>query len=244
MDTQALMDKACPAIGLIGSAFYFIPETAEMGKELGLGGMEFYVCGRGGQLGDCEGETVAAAFGYFSPALIKSVWDAGTAKVPARTCGTAHMRAAAELGRRKFGSIPGLDAFVAALDKVNAAADPSGLALYAAISTEPLPADAAGRAMQLIAVLREFRGSAHLVALRAVGLTDTVAHAAKRDDMWERFGHKPEDKPVIDDAVRAKLDEAERITDAICAPAYAVLNDAEQAALLAGLEAVGEALKG
>ena len=238
------MDKACPAIGLMGSAFYFIPETAEIGKQLGLGGMEFYVCGRGGQMGDCDGETVAAAFGYFSPALIKSVWDAGTAKVPARKCGTAHMHAAAELGRRKFASIPNIESFAAALDKVNSAADPAGLALYAAISTEPLPDDAPGRAMQLIAVLREFRGSAHLVALRAVGLNDTVAHAAKRDDMWERFGHKAEDKPVIDDSVRSLLADAERITDAICAPAYGVLDDAEQDALIAGLEAAGAALNG
>lgn len=238
------MDKACPAIGLIGSAFYFIPETAEMGKQLGLGGMEFYVCGRGGQMGDTTGRAVAAAFGYFNPALITSVWDAGIAKVPARKCGTAHMEAAANLGRAKFASIPGLDAFVAAMEKVHAAADPAALTLWAAISSEPLAADAPGRAMQLIAHLREFRGSAHLLALKSVGQCDFVAHAAKRPDMWERFGHKAEDMPVIDDAVHVKMAEAERLTDSICAPAYAVLDESEQTALLAGLAAAGDALKG
>lgn len=242
MNNKELLDAVCPTIGALGSAFYFIPETGALGKELGLGGMEFYVQGRGGSMGNTDSAAVAAAFGYFSPALIKSVWDAACEKCDPRTAGTAHLQAAANLGRAKFASLANLDAFVAAMDKVNNAANPEGLGLYAAMRTEVLAADAAGRAMQLIAILREFRGSAHLVALRAAGLDGKIAHASKRPDMWKQFGYSEEEKPTIDDAILAKMAEAERLTDAIVESAYASLNDAERAALVAGINAAKEAL--
>ena len=50
--------------------------------------------------------------------------------------------------------------------------------------------------------------------------------------------------PTLTDADRAKLDQAEKITDAIVEPAYAVLSDAERSALLDGLKAVQTALAG
>lgn len=243
MDTKTLLDSACPLIGELGSAFYFIPETGAVGKELGLGGMEFYVLGRGGSMGDCDGRAIAAAFGYFNPDFLAKVWGDAAAKCPPRKAGSAHLECAANLGRAKFGSLAGLDGLVAALDKVRAAADPDGLGLYAAMATEPLASDAPGRAMQLIALLREFRGSAHLVALRTVGLASPVAHAAKRPDMWKAFGYPEESKPEITAEVTAKLAEAEAITDRIVEPAYAVLTDAERDALVAGMRAVKDALK-
>ncbi|MBM3718575.1 MAG: hypothetical protein FJW53_06345 [Actinobacteria bacterium] len=243
MDTKTLLDSACPLIGELGSAFYFIPETGAVGKELGLGGMEFYVLGRGGSMGDCDGRAVAAAFGYFNPDFLVKVWGDAAAKCPPRKAGSAHLECAANLGRAKFASLDGLDGLVAALDKVREATDPDGLSLYAAMTTEPLAPDAPGRAMQLIALLREFRGSAHLVALRTVGLPSPVAHAAKRPDMWKVFGYPEESKPEITAEITAKLAEAEVITDRIVEPAYAVLSDPEREALVAGMRAAKDALK-
>jgi len=243
MDTKTLLDSVCPLIGELGSAFYFIPETGAVGKELGLGGMEFYVLGRGGSMGDCDGRAIAAAFGYFNPDFLAKVWGDAAAKCPPRKAGSTHLECAANLGRAKFGSLAGLDGLVAALDKVRAAADPDGLGLYAAMATEPLASDAPGRAMQLIALLREYRGSAHLVALRTVGLASPVAHAAKRPDMWKAFGYPEESKPEITAEVTAKLAEAEAITDRIVEPAYAVLTDSERDALVAGMLAAKDALK-
>lgn len=244
MNNKELLDAVCPTIAVVGAAYYFTPETLAVGKELGLGGMEFYVQGRGGQLGNTDGLAVAAAFGYFSPALIKSVWDAACAKCEPRRAGTAHLEAAAQHGRAKLAGLPGLEAFVAAMDKVNNAADPEGLGLYAAIRTEELATDAPGRAMQLLAVLREFRGSAHLVALRASGVPGKVAHASKRPDMWKQFGYPEDEMPVIDDAVKARLRQAEDLTDALVEPAYGVLSDTERAALVAGVQAAKDALAG
>jgi hypothetical protein len=242
MNNQELLDAACPLIGDLGAAFYFIPETLAVGKSMGLGGMEFYVQGRAGQMGNTEPEAVAAAFGYFKPALLKSVLDAANAKSEPRVTGAAFMNACSTLSRAKLSGLANLDAFVAVLEKVNSAADGDGLALYAAINSEKLADDAAGRALQLIAILREYRGSAHLVALRAAGLDSKTAHYMKRPDMWKQFGYTEEEAPVITDAITKAREEAERITDLIVEPAYAVLSDAERTVLVDGLKAVKAAL--
>lgn len=242
MTNQELLNAACPLIGDLGAAFYFIPETMAAGKEIGLGGMEFYVQGRAGQMGSTHPDAVSAAFGYFKPALLKSVLDAARAKVDPLAAGSAHLTACANLGRAKLANLPQLNELVAILDKVNNAADPDGLALYAAIRSEQLVDDAPGRLMQLIAILREFRGSAHLIALRAAGVPSPTAHAIKRPDMWKQFGYSEEEMPKITDDIRKAMDKAEEITDRIVEPAYAVLSDAERTALVDGLLAVKTAL--
>jgi hypothetical protein len=60
--------------------------------------------------------------------------------------------------------------------------------------------------------------------------------------MWKTFGYSEDEMPVIDDAFLAQMAKAEEITDAIVEPAYAVLTDAERAALVAGVKAAKEAL--
>ena len=242
MTNQELLSSASPLIGDLGAAFYFIPETAATGKELGLKGMEFYVLGRGGTLGNCEGRVAAAAFGYFKPSMLAGIWDEARAKVDPRAAGRAHLACCANLGRAKLQGAPGLHAFVAAAEKVNDAADPDGMGLYSAISSEPLPDDAEGRAMQLIALLREYRGSAHLAALRAAGIDTKTAHHAKRPDMAALFGWTEDEAPIITDDVIARMKEAETMTDRIVEPAFAVLSDAERTALVEGLHAVRAAL--
>ena len=242
MNNQELLDAACPTINVFGAAYYFTPETLQAGKNINLGGMEFYVQGRAGQMGNCDPDAVSAAFGYFKPALLKSILEAARAKVEPRVAGAAHLEACAALGRAKLASLPQLEAFVAVLEKVNDAADPDSLALYAAIRTETLASDAPGRAMQLIAILREFRGSAHLVALRAVGIKSSTAHFIKRPDMWKQFGYTEDEAPEVTDVELQKMAEAEKLTDALVEPAYAVLTQDERKVLIDGLEAVKAAL--
>jgi len=106
----------------------------------------------------------------------------------------------------------------------------------------PLAEDTPARAMQLAASLREFRGSAHLIAIRAVGLTSKQAHYVKRPNDVKGFGWGEDEAPVVDDQVRALMVQAEHLTDALCIPAYAVLNDAERKALVAGVKAFEAAL--
>ena len=242
MTNEELVNAVCPILNDNGWKYYFTPNAIEVSKSMGLKGMEFYVAGRGGCMGDCEGSVVAAAFGYFNPVIINAAWSLATAKQPARVIGDAHYEVAAQLGREKLTDMPGLNEFTAAMEKVFNAADPDGFALFAAFKSMPLAQDTPGRAMQLAASLREFRGSAHLIAIRAVGLTSKQAHYVKRPNDVKGFGWGEDDAPLVDDAVRALMVEAEKLTDALCIPAYSVLNEAERKALVDGTKAFEAAL--
>jgi hypothetical protein len=242
MNNEELVKEVCPIFSSTGWAHYFVPETQAKGAEFGLDGLQFYVIGRGGPLGDCEGSAVASAFGYFKPSLIATAWDAARAKVAPRTAGKAHLECCANLGRAKLSEVPHLAEFVHAADAVNDASDTDGLTLYAAVKAEPLVTDIPGRAMQLVTILREFRGSAHLVAIRAVGLDSKTAHFVKRPADIKMFGWNASDAPEIDQAVNQKMSEAESLTDRLVAPAYSVLDDAGRANLLAGALAIKSAL--
>ena len=242
MTNEELIKTVCPILNDNGWKYYFTPNAIEVGKSMGLKGMEFYVAGRGGCMGDCAGTVVAAAFGYFNPIIINAAWSLATAKHPARVIGDAHYEVAAHLGREKLANMPGLNEFTAAMEKVFIAADPDGLALFAAYKSMPLAEDTPARAMQLAVSLREFRGSAHLIAIRAVGLTSKQAHYVKRPNDMKNFGWGEDDTPLVDDQVRALMVQAENLTDALCIPAYAVLNDAERKALVAGVKAFEAAL--
>ncbi len=226
-------------MGDIGAAFYFDKATLAKGKELGLDGFRFYVLGRGGVLGNVEPAVVQSAFGYFNAGLINKIWTSAADILAPRDAGRAYVECCAELGRAKLAAVEGLDAFNAAAETVVRAANPAGLALFAGLAAEPMPDDAPGRAAHLAAVLRELRGSAHLVALLATGLKPEVAHAMKRPDMIAGFGWDPAPEIGPDDP--GKVDAAEGLTDTLLVPAYSALDDAGAQALIAGTEAIAAA---
>jgi hypothetical protein len=242
MNPEEFVAVACPKISEMGWAFYFAPDTVARAEELGLDAVGFYVLGRGGVLGDVDSTVIASAFGYFNPTLVASMWDAARQILTPRHAGRAYMECCAHFGRKTFADVKGLDAFCQAAGAVNDAADPVGLALYAGISTEPLVDDTAGRAMQLVTVLREFRGSAHLIALRSSGLDAKTAHHIRRPADAAMFGWSEEDAPTITAEDRTTWAIAEQLTDRIVLPAYAVLDEAGREALVSGLVAMESAL--
>lgn len=244
MNDQELVATACPIINDTGWAFYFTPATGERGAALGLDAYQFYAMGRGGVLGDVEPAVVSAAFGYFNPGLVAALWTAGKAIVEPRVAGTAFMAASGDHGRLQLSGVDGLAGFVAAAEKVLAATDVDGFSLFAAVAAEPRAGDLPARAMQLLTVLREYRGSAHLVAVRASGIDTKTAHFAKRPDDIAMFGWTAADAPVVDEAVHAAMARAEALTDALVTPAYSVLDATERAEFVSVLTAIQAALVG
>jgi hypothetical protein len=242
MTPEATVAGACPKIGDLGWAFYFVPETLARGAELGLGGLRFYIIGRGGVLGDVEASVIHSAFGYFEPSLVEKLWNSAKEKVAPRIAARAFMECCAEFGRSRLAAVADLESFCAAAGAVNDAVDPVGLALYSGVVSEPLAADLPARAMQLVTVLREFRGSAHLIAIRAAGLDAKTAHFMRRPADIEMFGWTEADAPVITDADVAKLAAADELTDRLVLPAYSVLDDAGRDALMSGLDRIAAAL--
>ena len=230
MTDEELLAAACPIIKDAGWAFYFAPATTARGAELGLDPFQFYALGRGGVLGDVEPAVVSSAFGYFNPSMVAGLWNAAKAICPPRVAGAAYMQCSAEHGRSKLSAVEGLASFVVAAEKVLAATSLDALPLFAGVAAEPAATD--------------LPGSAHLVAVRAVGLDTKTAHFAKRPADIAMFGWSADDAPVIDDAVHAQMDAAEELTDRLVLPAFAVLDDADRAALVEGLQRIQSALAG
>jgi len=236
MQPRDIVQAIAAKTGDIGGSFYFHPDTLARGKELGVDGFRFYFIGRGGVLGDVEPDVVLSAFGYFHPALLTKLWNTAKERVAPRDAARAYLECCHALGRKRYAAVEGLDEYNAAAAKVIAAVDPSAMPLFAGVRGEPTPDDAPALAAHHVMVLRELRGSAHLVAIRAVGLTTDVAHAIKRPDDLKSFGY--EAAPPITDDDRARHTDAERITDDILAVPFAALDDEEAAALIAGTDAL------
>ena len=245
METIDLVRTVSPPIAALGSRFYFDPGTLERGKEAGLDGFRLYFLGRGGVLGDVEAAVVYSAFGYFNIGLASKIWNSAREVMPAREAGALYMECAGAFGATKLDSIEGvdgLDAFNAAADKVIAAGlvNCAGQALFAATAAEPRSDDTAARAFQNVAILRELRGSLHLVAVVASGLSPEMAHRVRRPDDVEMFGWT--DDVTVAGSDHALWEAAEALTDDLLVPAYGVLDDAEAAALANGVSAIEAAL--
>jgi hypothetical protein len=221
----------------VGSSFYFVPETIERGKAIGLDGFRFYFLGRGGVLGDVESGVVQSAFGYFNPSLLDRMWTSARKIVPPRDAGRLYLACAHEHGRRRFGEIEGLDAYVDAAARVISAADGGAMALFAGMRAEPVPDDAPAAAIHQAVVMREMRGSIHLAAISAVGLSTKVAHAISRPNDVDLFGWK-DDPPVVTDDARALHARAEQMTGEALVPAFSTLSGAQAHALVAGAAAM------
>ncbi len=232
--------RATEPLGSIGAAFYFHPDTVASGKAAGLDGFRFYVLGRGGVLGDVEPGVVHAAFGYFHTGLIDKIWNSAKERVAPREAARLYHAAAHALGRAKFAGIEGLDGFVEAATSIIAAVEGASLPLFAGVRAEPVPDDAPAAAMHQAMVLRELRGSVHLLALTACGVPTPVAHAIKRPGDVAMFGY--DEAPEVTDDDRANWHRAEELTDELLMPAYTALSEAQAHALVNGTGAMAHAL--
>jgi hypothetical protein len=227
--------------GDIGASFYFVPETVARGKELGLDGYRFYFLGRGGVLGDVDAAVIHSAFGYFHPAVIARMWNSARKRMEPHYAAQAFIECGHAYGRRVFGEIDGLDAYVDSATQVIGAIDGGAMALFAGVRAEPVPDDAPAAAIHQAMVLREMRGSAHLAAITAVGLPTSIAHAIKRPEDVELFGWGDE-PPIVTDTSVLLHARAEELTDEALAGAFATLSDDQAAALIAGTDAMHSAI--
>ena len=226
--------------GAAGSAFYFHPDTVAHGKTIGLDGFRFYFLGRGGVLGDVPAEVVVSAFGYFEPSLVAKMWNSARTRVAPADAAREYLACNAALARARLADVDGLDAYADAAAQVVAAVDVGALPLFAGVLAQPVPDDAPARALHHTVLLRELRGSVHLVAVAACGLPTHVAHAIKRPGDVATFGWA--EPPAVTEDHRAAHARAEELTTDLLVPAYDVLDDAARRALVDGAAAIQAAL--
>ena len=234
MTGRDLAAAAKPVVLALGGGWMISPEAKAAGKDGGYRGWQLYLAGRAGVLGPASADVVTAALGFLAPALVRDAWPAGLAVAPLEDTVRRYTEVCRDWGRRVLAELADDDAARLAelLARVVHAADAAGLPLFAAWRTQPLPDDGAGRVAQLLHVLREHRGGAHLAAVRTVGLSPLEAVLAGGGQGNATFFGWAEPFPEVGPAVRDRHARAEALTDEIVAPAYAVLDDGEAAELV------------
>ena len=213
--------------------------TYARGAEIGFGGLDFYVLGRGGALGDTHAGVVAAAFVFWNPTQVAAMWESGRAVLSPDASAAEWVTLCAAYGEAHLPDLDGLDRFNELAGRLVENASPSGAPLFAGWRSQEAPgADRPkARAMFLVNALRELRGALHGGAVLAAGLTGQEALAFRAPQMAGVFGWDPEALPDAA-AVKERWKIAEAGTDAAFGLALATLDDAERAEFVELVNAV------
>lgn len=219
----------------VGALYYFDPTVLTWAKGEGVDGFRMYFLGRGGVLGNVEAPVIQSAFGYFEPGLVDKIWNSARERMDPGRAARHCLDLAYDIGRNKFDGLE-LGEFNAAADALMGGVELAGLTLFSGYAAAAAPADVLGRAMHHAIVLRELRGSAHLLAVVAAGLTPREAHAVQRPDDSQMFGWSEDFTPSAGAAER--LGEAEAMTNRLMVSQMAHLTDAQCVALETGAAAL------
>ena len=143
--------------------------TNERLAQLGLDFLTSYVGGRGASLGDPAGAVVAAAFAWFEPGLVATLWEAARNAVPPDRLAQARDEATvASLREVLAGEDPAEVASL--LADAAEAADGMGRPLFSGRRADGRPRDAVHCLWWACGLVREHRGDSHVAAAAAAGL--------------------------------------------------------------------------
>lgn len=229
-----LARRTAKAIVDLPSNFMLDRATYEYGKSIGYDGLDFYVCGRGGVLGDVDAGVVSACFVFFNPVMIRQRWQRGVSVRPAEGAACEFAGCLYRWSEAHLGSGIDYDTLAGLLGRVVEGASSAGAPLFAGWRTLPPPEPAPLLAMHHLNALRELRGALHGGAVLAVGLDPLVALLVKTPFMAGVFGWE-EPYPDIELA-REAWAEAEAATDRALGHAFCCLSKAEQGTLAELLE--------
>jgi hypothetical protein len=213
----ALVRSTSTPIHDLGTAIYLSPDVMGWAGEWGWSNpFAFYFAGRGAMLGDVNDKVVHSAFGWFEPGAVKAMYDEGIAVAGAAAVAARMTEAHALWGRKHLANVEGLDDFVAVAEELVDGLEGSGMPLFVGWRAAPRADDAAGRTAQLLQILREWRGGAHLVATTAVGLSPLEAILTNEGAGQAKFFGWAEPFPDVE-AITHKHAEAEEMTDQLMA---------------------------
>lgn len=242
VNTIALEESVAGPIQNIGMAFYFDPATAAAATPLGLNVFEFYGLGRGGVLGDVSVEQVQAAFWFFHERAIASLFR--TDKAQASAVAVAYLEAAHRFAEANFGGLnPGVLGALTSAARAVIDAVPSGrYALFDGYRRFAVPAAPASAAYQAIVILRELRGGVHIDSTRELGVAPNEACFITNETIFKLHGYPESDAPVRTPELEDKMARAEAATTETMAGYLEVLDEAQRAALVAGVTAMADRL--
>lgn len=175
MTPEQVAAASKPLVLELGQTFSRCPATLRRARLLGISGWAFYITGRAGALGDVRAETVAAAIGFIAPDAVADGWDAARTVRPL-VVAEANLAECCRWGVQHLGDAPEVVRLAGLLERAVEAADGSGMPLFAAWRAMPVPDRSPGaRAAVALLLLREHFTGAHLLAVRAAGMTPLEA---------------------------------------------------------------------
>jgi len=236
VNSAELAEALKPAVSALPSNFMLDGATYAKGAELGFEGMDFYVGGRGGVLGDVPADVVAATFVYFEPDGIRDGWDRSGTVMAREQAAAEFATCAHEWARTHLADGPDYRRAADLLDRVVQGASPAGAPLFAAWRSIDEPTDDKALVLHRLNGLRELRGGLHAGAILAAGFQPLEAVMLSTPYMAGIFGW-PEPHPDSS-VMQIAWDGAEEATNVAFGRALEVLDEAERAELLALCEAI------
>ena len=243
LTAQEAINQVAPIIGDLGSKFMLDKATMDAATEAGYGHpFALYFLGRGGVLGDVDADVIVAAFAFFEPGMVRTMWDMARQTADVDAAVKQYAGLCAKYGETHLGAIKGLEQFNELAEKVIDSVDVSGLSLFAGWRKVARPSNPAARAYQNIHVMREWRGSAHICAVAAAGVTPQQAiitgapNAEAGVATAQAFGWAGD---CGDLSHLAKTREAiEQATTAMQVPAFSALSGSELAEFVELVQAI------
>ncbi|MGK5738313.1 SCO6745 family protein [Micromonospora sp. URMC 103] len=233
MTPEQVAAASKPLVLDLGEAYGRCPVTLRRARLLGISGWAFYVSGRAGALGDVRAETVAAALGFLSPDAVADGWDGAARTVRPFEVAAASLAECCRWGAQHLDDAPRVDRLALLVERAVAAADASGMPLFAAWRAMLVPGRTPGaRAAAALRQLREHFTAAYLLAVRASGMTPLEAVlAGPEGEAGAMACGWPPPYPPVGPLVRRRL-WAEAVTDRLAAPAFAALGPVDGAELV------------
>jgi hypothetical protein len=221
--------RTAEGIVTLGTAFMMDGDTYTRGAELGFTGLDFYIVGRGGVLGDVDADIVVACFGYFEPTMIRTNWEAGTKVLGPRRAAEEFAACGHRFAERRFPDDLDVTRLADLAGRVVESASAAGAPLFAGWRRLPVAGAPKARALHHLNALRELRGGLHIGAVRAAGLRPLDAVLVKAPVMAGLYGW-PEPYDDVS-ALGDTWQHAEDGTNRAMADAFSVLDARERAEL-------------
>lgn len=228
MDATATATATATAVSTIGGRFMLDGATYKRGAELGFQGIDFYVAGRGGVLGDVDADVVAAAFTFFEPAAVRTLWEQGRAAMAPAAAAREFAACAAswadvhvpdDLDAARLAQLAG---------RVVAGARPACAVVFAGWRALPVPTSPKATAVHQMNALRELRNGLHGAAVVSAGLTPIQALSVRSPQMVAMFGWA---EAVDTDGLLPVWEAAEQNTNRAMAHAFDALDAGERVEL-------------
>jgi len=222
MSTASIAERTASAVNGLSSGFMLDAATYAVGAEAGFDGMDFYGAGRAGVLGEVTAEQVTACLVFFSPEVVRNVWEGSRDVMPRSAAAELFAGCLVTWADAHLGDDVDWARLAELADRIAAAASVSGAPVFAGWRALPVPGEPKAAALHHMNALRELRAARHGAAVIAVGL-DVGDAVRLKSPMAAVFGWEGEVGPDVP----RLWDEAEALTNRATERDYAVLDDAE-----------------